>query len=117
MTVPIWPESLPQYFSTNSYEEQGEEGVVRSEPSIGPAKTRLRTTAAVWTMSGEMQMTLTQKEVFDLFVRNDIARRSRAFRFPHQYRSELLLVRMPSPPKTGRVGALLSVSFELEVLP
>ncbi|MBB3396879.1 hypothetical protein [Rhizobium sp. BK060] len=117
MTVPIWPESLPQYFTTTSYDEEGADNVLRSETSVGPAKTRRRTTANVWKQSGQMVMSAAQFRTFLSFVENDILDGAKAFSFPAQLLGANNLVRMTSSYKASRVGAQWYVSLALEVLP
>lgn len=113
----IWPNDLPQCFSTPSFNMKRADNVLRSQPSIGPAKTRRRTTGNVKSLSGEMQMTATQITVLEAFIEDEIGDGAKAFRFPHQHGGPMMLVRMAAPIEVGRVGALFSVSMSLEILP
>lgn len=117
MTTPIWPNDLPQCFSTPSFNQKRADNVLRSQPSIGPAKTRRRTTANVTELAGEMQVTATQLTVLENFIADQIADGAKVFRFPHQFGGPMMLVRMAAPIEIGRVGALFSVSMSLEILP
>lgn len=117
MTVAIWPNDLPQCFSTPSFTQKRADNVLRSQPSIGPAKTRRRTTANIKELSGEMQMTAPQLTVLETFIEDEIGDGSKVFLFPHQFGGPMMLVRMAAPIEVGRVGALVSVSISLEILP
>ncbi|MBB3523077.1 hypothetical protein [Rhizobium sp. BK456] len=117
MTVPIWPDALPQCFTTTSHEEEGADNVLRSENSIGPAKTRQRTTANVSKESGQMVMSAGQYKAFKSFVKTDLLDGAEAFLFPDQLGGLANLVRIVSPYKASRTGAKWYVSLALEVLP
>jgi len=117
MTVPLWPQSLPQYFTTTSYETEGADNILRSDNSIGPAKTRRRTTANVWKESGQLVMSAAQYRAFLGFVQDTILDGAKPFKFPAQLLGPHNLVRMTNPHKASRVGAQWYVSLSLEVLP
>ncbi len=117
MTVPVWPDTLPQCFTATSYEEEGADNLLRSDNSVGPAKTRRRTTANVWKQSGQMVMSVSQYRAFLTFVENDLLDRAKAFVFPDQMGGLANLVRIVSPHKASRTGAKWYVSLSLEVLP
>lgn len=115
MTVPVWP--LPCFFTAASYEEGGADNVLRTQNSIGPAKSRRRTTSNVKTQNGQMVMTYGQYETFLDFLENDILDGAKAFAFPDRLGGADLLVRMREPHKATVEGNLWHVSIMLEVLP
>lgn len=117
MTVPVWPTSLPKFFTATSYDEGGADNVLRSETSIGPAKARRRTTANVWVQSGQMVMTYDQYGAFLDFVKNDILDGARAFTFPDRLGGSDFLVRLKEAHKASLDGHSWVVSFSIEVLP
>ncbi|MBB3591730.1 hypothetical protein FHX08_002074 [Rhizobium sp. BK529] len=117
MTVPVWPATLPQVFLRDGYDAQGADNLIASSVSIGPAKVRRRTTAAVKPLSGSMIMSSTQFQVLVDFIENDIADRAKAFTFPDPHGGAPLLVRMTQPIKEASVGADWRIQIVLEVLP
>lgn len=117
MTVPVWPDTLPQRFTVTSYEEEGADNILRSENSIGPAKTRRRTTSNVWKQSGQLVMSALQYRTFLQFVKTDLLDGAKPFVFPDQLGGLANLVRMTNPHKASRTGAKRYVSLSLEVLP
>lgn len=117
MTVPSWPASLPQVFLRDGYDAQGADNLIASSVSIGPAKVRRRTTAAVKPLSGSMTVSEAQYQTLVDFVENDIADRSKAFTFPDPHGGSPLLVRMTQPIKEASVGADWRIQIILEVLP
>lgn len=117
MTVPAWPSELPCFFTTTSYEEGGADNVLRSQTSVGPAKSRRRTTSNVWTQTGQMVMSYDQYAAFYDFLKNDILDGATAFTFPDRLGGSDLLVRMRDPHKATLNGNLWTVSLSLEVLP
>ncbi|MGR9420669.1 hypothetical protein [Rhizobium leguminosarum] len=117
MTVPFWPDDLPQCFTATSYEEESADNVLRSENSIGPAKARRRTTANVWKQSGQMVMSALQYKAFRAFVATVLLDGAKPFLFPDQFGGLANLVRMTTPHKASRTGGKLYVSISLEVLP
>ncbi|WP_064696060.1 hypothetical protein [Rhizobium aegyptiacum] len=117
MTVPIWPDDLPQCFTATSYEEEGADNVLRSENSIGPSKTRRRTTSNVWKQSGQIVMSSLQYKTFIAFLKTDLLDGAKPFLFPDQFGGLANLVRLTGPHKASRTGGKLYVSMALEVLP
>ncbi|MGO6835017.1 hypothetical protein ACCS87_02650 [Rhizobium ruizarguesonis] len=117
MTVPVWPATLPCFFTATSYEEGGADNVLRSQNSIGPAKSRRRTTANVWTQGGQMVMTYSQYGTFWNFVKTDLLDGAKAFTFKDRLGGADLLVRMREPHKATLEANMWHVSIMLEVLP
>lgn len=117
MSAPEWPSALPQSFLRDGFGEEGADNIIVSEMSVGPAKTRRRTTANVFPITGGMRMTDTQLAAFKTFVKVDIADRALPFTFPDPYGGADLLVRMKSPHKVSSMGLEWRVELDLEVLP
>lgn len=112
-----WPNSLPQHFLRDDFSSTSPDNLIASEMSIGPAKVRRRSTAAVYNMNGTMVMTDAQFTVFETFVANEIAGRSKTFNFPHPRGGAPVLVRMTKSYTWAPDGIDWRVSFQLEVLP
>lgn len=116
MTAPIWPAGLPQRFIATSFNYQGADNVLRSENTIGPAKTRRLTTSNVQPQSGELFMTAAQYATFLDFL-DDINAGAKAFTFPSQFGGAADLVRMTAPHKVRSSAKYWYVSLSLEILP
>lgn len=118
MTAPVWPAGLPQYFLAEGYNEGLPDNVQRSQPSVGPAKTRRRTTSMPWPVTGTMRMTVEQYEEFEAFVRGDLSEGARAFSLPKQRGAAgVWLVRFAEAPSSAYVAPFFEVALKLEVLP
>ena len=116
MTI-TWPSELPQHLLRDGFSKKSPDNLIASEVSIGPAKVRRRTTAAVTPISGSLIMTDAQLDQFEDFVENDIAQRSKAFNFPDPRSGSPMLVRMTSAYMVEFLGQDWKVSISLEVLP
>ncbi|MET3611738.1 hypothetical protein ABID16_000043 [Rhizobium aquaticum] len=112
-----WPNTLPQHFLREDFAGTSPDNLVASEMSIGPAKVRRRSTAAVSTMNGSMVMTDAEFTIFEAFVANDLAGRAKAFNFPHPRGGAPVLVRMTKSYTWVPDGIEWRVSIQLEVLP
>lgn len=117
MSVPAWPNTLPQRFLRDGYTEDGADNLIATDMSIGPAKTRRRSTAAVEQISGIVMMSENQFSAFKAFVKADTKDRSLPFTFPDPHGGAALLVRMPHPYSISPVGIEWRVQISLEVLP
>lgn len=113
-----WPTRLPCRFTAYSQDHEAADNLIRSEMSVGPAKARRRSTAAVSRLSGEMVMTSAQLDAFFAFVKDDVAGGALPFTFKHPYGNDQILVRYLPPYRVKRFGAgKWLVSLSLEVLP
>lgn len=113
-----WPDTLPCRFTATSQQEESADNLLRSQTSIGPAKTRRRSTAGVSTLSGELVMTGAQRETFADFIRNTIADGALPFTFKNPYGADDIIVRYVPPYSVKRLGAgKWTVTLHLEVLP
>lgn len=117
MSAPAWPGTLPQKLLRDGFAEESPDNLIVSDMSVGPAKVRRRTTAAVRMIRGTLHMTSAQVSTFRTFVKTTIADRSQPFTFPDPYGGAALLVRMPTPYRVSAVGIDWRIDIELEVLP
>lgn len=119
MTAPTWPAELPQYCLRTSLAGEGADNVIRSQPAIGPAKTRRRTVANIEKASGAFVMSEEQFEAFEAFFLDDIACGAKAFFLPDQRGRETpQLIRIVPPYKYSRHGATAyRVELNWDVLP
>ena len=112
-----WPSTLPQRFLSDSFAEESADNLIVSNMSVGPAKMRRRTTAAVRPISGSMYVTAEQLATLRAFIGNDIADRALPFTFPDQRGGPALHVRMTAPISISAMGLEWRVGIALEVLP
>lgn len=118
MSAPDWPVGLPQAFLRQSMAEESAKNVVASEPSVGPAKLRRRTTAAVKSMAGAFAMTAAQLSDFEDFYDTDLGGGVKAFTFPNPRGGADLLCRITGTYKTSPLGRSgWRVDLTLEILP
>lgn len=118
MSAPNWPAGLPQYVLASGYGEGFPDNVQRSQPSIGPAKTRRRSTATPWPLSASIRLTEQQYDDFRDFVREDLADGARAFNLPKQRGDTgVWLVRFKEPINVSYAAPFYEVELKLEVLP
>jgi len=119
MTVPTWPDTLPQRFLVNGNQEATGDGRLRSPTDTGPGKVRRRSSAVVNPLGGTLRMNAAQLAIFDGFIDSDIAGGSLPFNFPAPYGAGTWLVQigdtMPSRANVG--GDRWNVTLALEVLP
>ncbi|MGY5789049.1 hypothetical protein ACXHXM_01960 len=117
MTTPIWPAVLPQKFLREGFAEEGQDNLIVSDMSVGPRKSRARSTSAVYPISGAMIMTEAQFAELKTFIRTEIQQRALPFTFPDPHGGAALLVRMTRPYSIAPIGVQWRVQIVLEVLP
>lgn len=119
MTTPVWPTSLPQAMTMDSFTEAMGDGRLRSPTDTGPGKVRRRFSAVARPVAGTMVMTQTQLETMLAFITDDLSGGSLAFEFPNQRGSTAWLVRIADEmPGFRRVAnGHWSVDLKLEILP
>jgi len=72
MANPVWPAELPQHFLVQGLRQTLGDPVVRSQPEIGPPRTRPRSTQAFSTWSGTIRTNKDQSAVFLAFWRDTL---------------------------------------------
>lgn len=115
----VWPASLPEGFTFESYNEGVGDGRLRSQTDTGPGKVRRRSSAMPRSLAGQMVMTGAQLETFISFVETTLANGVLPFAFKSQRGGASILVRfgeeLPSWQRHG-AGKYL-VTLNLEILP
>ncbi len=113
-----WPNSLPAYPLIDGFHETVPKTVIRTEMEQGPAKVRLRTTAAVRVMSVHYLMNKSQIETLETFYLATLQGGAIAFDFTHPRNDGLVSCRFIKPPEYSTSnGNYFKVSIELEVMP
>lgn len=117
--VDAWPATLPQYLLADGYSEAKGDGRLRSQPDIGPAKVRRRTSAMPGPLRGRMKMSGAQRAILDAFVETTLANGVLPFTFPDPLTRAPILVRFGDmlPAWTSEGGDTFVAALDLEVLP
>jgi hypothetical protein len=114
---PAWPSDLPQLPQlpvTLGFED----GVLRSENDVGPAKTRILTTATPHPMQFRLPMNRAELDSFHLFWKHAV--KGRALPFTHHWplTRETATMRFTTLPGARALGAdNWEVELSVEVLP
>lgn len=124
MTVPVWPEALPQVLRF-PLTQRRQSGKIRTETDTGPAKVRRRFTARVTEYpSSTIMVTGEQKAIFDAFYDDELGGGTLAFSWTDPDTRQPAMLRIKGEPEATmiRPGAsqarrLWEISFVLEVLP
>lgn len=116
--MPTWPASLPQHPLIQRYEESPDSAVLRTEMDTGPAKTRLRSTATTTNLPNiQYPLTDAQKQAFEAWFRDDIARGALPFDWPRPRGgtvSVLLVGKQPYTLQTLGSRWLLTINLEIQ---
>jgi hypothetical protein len=118
--VDVWPVGLPQALQQQGFSEGLADGLIETQPDVGPPTSRRRTTASVRHMSGTMMVTSAQIATLKTFVNTTILGGALAFNFPDQLQSGTLLVKFPKgglPSWSSLGGDTYSLSLTLLILP
>lgn len=118
--VDAWPAGLPQYLQQSGASLGVGDGLIETQPDIGPPITRRRSTSVTRPLNGSMILTDAQMTAFETFYYTTIAGGSLPFSFPDPRTGATLLVKFgkSSPPSYSPQGGnnyLLNVG--LLVLP
>ncbi len=117
--VDAWPATLPQCFNIGYADGEGD-GLLETDPDIGPPITRPRTTASVRALSGPMRMTKAQIGILSTFYRTTLLRGALPFSFPDPTFGGTVLVKFlkgDQPAWQQTAPGVYSVSIKLAVLP
>lgn len=115
-----WPGTLPQALQSDIFSEGVADGLIETQPDIGPPISRLRSTASVRQMSGTMLVTSAQIATLKTFVNTTLIGGSLPFNFPDQLQAGTLLVKFPKgslPKWTALGGDNYLLNLTLSILP
>jgi len=119
MSVPAWPESLPQVLLVAGYSQSPADVIIKSDMDAGPAKVRRRFTAGVKPVSGTMILSAAQLTTFQTFFMDTLLGGSLRFSWTtppaHTDACEMRFTAIPTWTKIG--GSYYEISLSLEVLP
>lgn len=117
--VDAWPETLPQCFILG-YNETPGDGLIETQPDIGPPISRRRSSAFTRALSGQMRMTRAQIATLRTFIDTTILDGSLPFEFEDPTAGGTLLVKFGKGnlPSWQQVAAgVYQVNINLTVLP
>lgn len=115
----VWPVDLPQCLPRDGQGEGMGDDRIFSQPDVGPAQVRPRSSAEVRPFSGLLILTRSELATLRTFVDTTLLRGSLPFTFPAQSEAGTWLVRFTKggKPKWAPFGSKYRVSFDLEILP
>lgn len=113
-----WPATLPQTLQRDGLSTKDQSAVVRTDMDTGPAKVRLRFTAAVENIKGNILLTEEQLAIFQTFFRTTTKRGTLRFNMLHPVSCQTKEFRFKGEPdiNPSSEGHFIA-SLELEVLP
>lgn len=109
-----WPDTLPQAWLNEGYQETLPDVVKRTEMDAGPAKSRRRFTAQVTPIKAKLLLSAAEKGYLEIFFNTTTAGGSFSFTFPHDGSDVLKSVK---PPTLSKIGVSWLMDWELEKLP
>lgn len=111
-----WPASLPQFVSSDGYDESPPKTTIRSSVDVGIAKQRSRTTGGARPISATVEMTLAQVETLDVFFVTTLVNGSLSFTWVHprtQVASTLRFTDVPKYPAESTVTFKVTLPLEI----
>ncbi|MGM4906253.1 hypothetical protein AB8B21_05745 [Tardiphaga sp. 866_E4_N2_1] len=118
--VDAWPAELPQCLNIGYSEGEGD-GILEYKPDAGVSITRLRTSAVVRPLSGQIKVERSQLAILRQFFNVTLIKGALPFNFPDPtVLGETLLVRFPKGSQISWQqigGGTYRVPISLEVLP
>jgi len=116
--MPSWPTTLPAYPLIDGFRETVPDAAIRTNMEQGPAKVRLRTTAATRSFTLSYLMNRAQLSALETFYLATLQGGSLAFDFTHPRQNVVVSCRFTRPPEYMTTnGDFFKVSIDLEVLP
>ena len=118
MSIPAWPETLPQNILAQGYQGALPNNQLRQSMSIGPDKVRRRGTAAVRPVSGNICVTPTELTALKAFYQTTLLDGTLRFSWvdPEDGTTAIEL-RFKEPPSWDWDDGYYLVQMKLEILP
>lgn len=118
MTIPVWPGTLPQALQINGFSEAPPDVAIGSQPDIGPAKLRRRSSTGPRPVRGNVTLTSSQVDTLLDFYETDLLGGTLRFSWTKprdaMTAAEYRFVTRPEPQ--GGDGVFL-VMLDLEMMP
>lgn len=117
MSIPTWPDTLPQNLLMDSYEETAPDVLIKSNMETGPAKVRRRVTASVRPVKGHQIMTQEQLGIFKAFFNDTLYGGSMRFTWTDPTDDDPVEMRFVDAPTWSSQDGYYRVSMNMEILP
>ena len=118
MSIPAWPETLPQNILAQGYKGGLPNNLLRQQMDIGPAKVRRRGTVAVEPVTGNILVTPTGLAVLITFHKTTLLDGTLRFTWVQpEDGTTAVEMRFVEPPTWNWVDGYYEVALLLEILP
>lgn len=117
MSIPTWPETLPQALLMDSYEESAPDVLIKSNVETGPAKVRRRVTAAIRPIKGHQIMNDEQLGIFKVFFNSTLYGGAMRFTWTDPTGDDPVEMRFVDAPSWASQDGYYRVEMNLEILP
>jgi hypothetical protein len=117
MSVPAWPETLPQYVFIEGYNQAFPDLLQRTNMEVGPAKVRRRSSCGAAPLNCITYLTDDQFETLDDFYNDTLSAGALRFAWLHPVYETAVEMRFTKVPAWVREGKDLKVTMILEILP
>lgn len=119
MSIPAWPNTLPQRLLVNGFDESPADALLRSNMEAGPAKQRRRSAAGSRTVNGKLVLTSTELADLLTFFNTTLLNGSLRFSWVEPRdgttANEMRFTAVPS--FTAINGYLYDVTLPMEIMP
>lgn len=112
MTVPVWPQTLPQRFLVSGYSEKLRDGRIMTRTSAGPGKMRRRFSSAVMPVTASILLNYAEKQRFEQFWYEDTEGGVLAFLLPDQTHDNVSLLDETGDPVLDTEGNPILVTAQ-----
>lgn len=93
-----WPQTLPQTFIIDGYQETWPDNLIRQPMDVGPPKTRQRQTAKEYPIQCSQMMTTTQLGYLETFFKITKSYGALSFTMPHPRTTSTVTAKFKQPP-------------------
>ena len=113
-----WPGSLPDYLLQDGFSKTYADNTIITEMSVGPPKTRRRSTAGITPIRGRQVHTAAQLAIFTTFYETTLSFGATAFNWIDPITQATASFKFASPPMvTPTGGADFYVDLDLVIMP
>jgi len=117
MSIPSWPETLPQNILAQGYKGGLPNNLLRQQMDIGPAKVRRRGTVAVEPVTGNILVTPAQLATLKTFYETTLLDGTLRFSWVQpEDGTTAVEMRFTEPPTWNWVDGYFEVALSLEIL-
>jgi hypothetical protein len=119
VALAVWPDTLPQIFRSDSFQDTMEDGLIKDGMNVGPPAYRRRSSAAPQPFAGTMPMTTAEWEILQSFFGATLYDGALRFSLPPQGTTDIITLwtaRFTKPPRRQSLNSddLWLVTLEME---